>query len=226
MNQEKIGKFILELRTGKKMTQQELADKLNITDKAVSKWENGRCMPDLELIKPLCEILGVTINELLSGEKLTEENYQQKLEENMLRISLKDFKSNVLKGVKLFLFLVILVPFLTLAFILGYTIIQEYRYAHINVPSSEVNLEICKRESQNKIIYISAEHKGTKTLSLDTEIDEKRIMTLHTFRYRSVNAYEYPMIGYIGFNTSDFDEIYYDGKLVWNKDIELPLCEI
>ena len=68
MNQEKIGKFILELRKEKNMTQMELAEKIGVTDRAISKWENGRGMPDLSLLFPLCKELGVTINDLLSGE--------------------------------------------------------------------------------------------------------------------------------------------------------------
>lgn len=84
MEQEKIGKFILELRKEKNMTQQELADKIGVTDRAISKWENGRGMPDLSLMKPLCKELGITINELLSGEKIDKKDYQEKLEENIL----------------------------------------------------------------------------------------------------------------------------------------------
>ena len=84
MNQEKIGKFIAELRKEKNMTQNELANKLGITDRAISKWENGRGMPDLSLIKDLCKELDITINELLSGEKISKQEYQNKLEENML----------------------------------------------------------------------------------------------------------------------------------------------
>lgn len=84
MNQEKIGKFIAELRKEKNMTQIELADKLGVTDRAISKWENGRGLPDLSLIKPLCEELDITVNELLSGEKISKKDYQEKLEENIL----------------------------------------------------------------------------------------------------------------------------------------------
>lgn len=81
MNQEKIGNFILELRKEKNMTQQELADKIGVTDKAISKWENGRGMPDLSLMKPLYKELGITINELISGEIIDKKEYQEKLEE-------------------------------------------------------------------------------------------------------------------------------------------------
>jgi len=70
VNQEKIGRFIAELRKEKELTQIDLANKLGITDRAISKWENGRGMPDLSLIKPLSDELGITVNELLSGERL------------------------------------------------------------------------------------------------------------------------------------------------------------
>ncbi len=84
MNQDKIGKFIVECRKKKNMTQQELACKLGVSDRTVGNWENGRNMPDLSLFKPLCVELDISINELLSGEKLSKENYQEKLEENIL----------------------------------------------------------------------------------------------------------------------------------------------
>ena len=84
MNQEHIGKFIAECRKRKKITQSELAEKLGVTDRSVSKWENGKNMPDLSLFKPLCNILDITINELLSGEKLSKDEYQEKFEENIV----------------------------------------------------------------------------------------------------------------------------------------------
>ena len=84
MNQDKIGKFILECRKAKKLTQSELAEKLGVTDKSISNWENGRNMPDLSLFKPLCKILDITINDLISGEKVTKDKYQAKLEENII----------------------------------------------------------------------------------------------------------------------------------------------
>lgn len=84
MDQNKIGKFILELRKEKNMSQKELAQKIGVTDRAISKWENGRGMPDLSLMKPLCKELDITINDLLSGERIDEKDYQSKLEENIL----------------------------------------------------------------------------------------------------------------------------------------------
>lgn len=84
MNQEKIGKFIAKCRKDKKMTQSELAEKLGVTDKSIGNWENGRNMPDLSLFKPLCDELGITINDLLSGEKISKDKYQEKFEENIV----------------------------------------------------------------------------------------------------------------------------------------------
>ncbi len=84
MEQEKIGAFIKNRRKEKGLTQVELAEKLGVTDRSISKWENGKCMPDYSLFKSLCEELDITINELLSGEKISEEEYRKKLEENII----------------------------------------------------------------------------------------------------------------------------------------------
>lgn len=84
MNQEKIGKFIAECRKSKKLTQSDLAEKLGVTNKSISNWENGRNMPDLSLFKPLCELLDISINDLISGEEVTKDKYQKKLEENII----------------------------------------------------------------------------------------------------------------------------------------------
>ena len=74
MNQEKIGKFIANCRKQKNITQQELAEKLGVSDRTIGNWENGRNMPDLSLFKPLCKELDITLNDLMSGEKVNEKN--------------------------------------------------------------------------------------------------------------------------------------------------------
>ena len=86
MDQIKIGKFIAQMRMEKSLTQRELADTLCISDKTVSKWENGKGMPEVSLMMPLCEALDITANELLSGERLTQENYIKKAEENIMTL--------------------------------------------------------------------------------------------------------------------------------------------
>ncbi len=84
MNQEKIGKFIASCRKEQKLTQEQLAVKLGITSKAVSKWECGKGLPDASIMVELCTILKITVNDLLSGEKVDKEHYQKRLEKNII----------------------------------------------------------------------------------------------------------------------------------------------
>lgn len=86
MDQIKIGKFIAECRKAKSLTQVQLAEKLNITDRAVSKWETGKALPDSSIMLELCGILGITVNDLLNGERISSENYTQKVEAQMLEL--------------------------------------------------------------------------------------------------------------------------------------------
>ena len=84
MDQLKIGKFIADCRKRKNLTQMQLAEKLGITDKAISKWERGIAMPDSSIMLELCDILSISVNELLSGEKISMENNNQKNEQLLL----------------------------------------------------------------------------------------------------------------------------------------------
>lgn len=86
MDQIMIGKFIASERKKGGLTQKQLADKLGISDKTISKWETGNGFPEISLLLPLCEILEITANELLSGKRLSENEYKQKAEENMVNI--------------------------------------------------------------------------------------------------------------------------------------------
>lgn len=83
MNQEKIGKLIADCRKNINLTQAGLAEKLGVSDKSVSKWENGKCLPDVSLYKELCNILGITLNEFFAGEKINEGDYKDKADENL-----------------------------------------------------------------------------------------------------------------------------------------------
>ena len=84
MDQIKIGKFIASCRKDAGLTQAVLAEKLGISDRAVSKWENGKSMPDSGIMLDLCELLKINVNELLSGEKIMVESYDKRAEENLL----------------------------------------------------------------------------------------------------------------------------------------------
>ncbi len=89
MDQIKIGKFIASLRKEHNMTQLVLADKLGVSDRAISKWENGRGLPDISLMKPLCETLGITLDELLCGERIEKSDGLSISEQNVLKILLE-----------------------------------------------------------------------------------------------------------------------------------------
>lgn len=86
MDQIKIGKFIAETRKAQNMTQKQLANALSISDKTVSKWECGKGLPEVSLMLPLCDVLHITVNDLLSGARVSPINYQKKAEENMMNL--------------------------------------------------------------------------------------------------------------------------------------------
>ena len=86
MDQIKIGKFIADERKRKGYTQKQLSEKLAISDKTISKWERGNGFPEVSLLLPLCNELEITVNELLSGERVSEEDYHKKAEENMVNL--------------------------------------------------------------------------------------------------------------------------------------------
>ena len=97
IDQNKIGKFIAEKRKEKGLTQTELANVLGITDRAISKWENGRCLPDAGLIQDLCKTLGITVNDLFNGEVVDMKENEQKLEEHLLEMTkLKEERDRLL----------------------------------------------------------------------------------------------------------------------------------
>ena len=98
MNQIKTGKFIAECRKEKKLTQAQLAEKLNITARALSKLETGKSMPDSSIMLELCKILGITVNELLSGEKVSVDSLGKKADENLIALKRKE-ENNIAKNV-------------------------------------------------------------------------------------------------------------------------------
>ncbi len=96
MDQEKTGKFIARRRKEAGLTQAALGERLGVTDRAVSKWERGICLPDAALMLPLCQLLGITVNELLTGEEVIMENYKAKAEQNLLELRRQEENNRVL----------------------------------------------------------------------------------------------------------------------------------
>ena len=114
MNQEVIGKFIAKQRKLKELTQEELAEKLGITKNAVSKWERGLCLMDMSLLKPLSEILEVSVNDILAGEIINNKDIEKKSEENIIKLTelanLKSMKYGII-GMALFSIILMLISF-------------------------------------------------------------------------------------------------------------------
>lgn len=126
MNQVKIGKFIKECRTKNNLTQMQLAEKLGITDRAISKWENGRAMPDSAIMLDLCAELKITVNDLLSGEVVTMENYNENSEKIILEmVKEKEKKDKLLLKLEVLMGVVCIFIMLSLTFFASYVPMDE-----------------------------------------------------------------------------------------------------
>ena len=147
MNQEKIGKFIAKKRKEKNLTQIQFAEKLGVSDRSVSNWENGKNMPDVSLFPIISKELNITINDLMSGEIVEKKEYQQKFEENIIyTIDKKVKKENrLLKIILLTLFIIffVLVMFVSIESIYmksninSYPLIQKNYYDDIHVNDNQ-----------------------------------------------------------------------------------------
>lgn len=114
MDVMKIGAFIKSQRTELNMTQKDLAEKIGCTDKAISRWETGKGMPDSSFLVPLADMLGVTVNELLTGEKIPEETFTQKSEDNLV-VAVQKTEKAVKQGKTVKLFLIVAIIFCILS---------------------------------------------------------------------------------------------------------------
>ena len=121
MDQTRIGMFIAECRKKRNLTQMQLAEMLNITDRAVSKWENGRSMPDSSLMLPLCQILGISVNDLLHGEVIEMEDYKKKTEELLLEAAKQKEEAD-----KKLLLLEWVIGIFSVIILLGFIIVAAY----------------------------------------------------------------------------------------------------
>ncbi len=121
MDQIKIGRFIAEQRKKNNLTQMQLAEMLNVTDRAVSKWENGKSMPDSSIILPLCNVLKITVNDLFNGEIITMENYNEKSEKLILELAKQKQDSD-----KKMLELEILIGVFSVIILVGFTFVASF----------------------------------------------------------------------------------------------------
>ena len=128
MDQVKIGKFIAECRKEENLTQMQLAKKLNITDRAVSKWETGKAMPDSSIMRELCDALKITVNDLLSGEVVTMDNYNKELENNLLEmVKQKEEADKRLLKLEIVLGIIAVLPLIAAVIIAGIVPMEEWK---------------------------------------------------------------------------------------------------
>ena len=128
MDQVKIGNFIKECRKELGITQYELADKLNVSFKTISKWECGKGLPDVSLLLPLCNELKISVNELLSGERLLNEEYKEKAEDNLIDIIKKEREENKKKiMIEVLIGIPCIVSILSLFIMAGLLNIEDYQ---------------------------------------------------------------------------------------------------
>lgn len=127
MDQIKIGKFISNKRKEKNITQSELAELLGITDRAISKWENGICMPDASNILELCNILNITINDLFSGEVVDMKENEKKLEEHLLEMTrAKEQRDKELLTIEIFIGIIVSITMFTCIFIASFVQMENW----------------------------------------------------------------------------------------------------
>lgn len=153
MDQIKIGKFILNCRKEKSITQEQLAEKLGVTSKSISRWENGNTMPDYTLLKDLCNELDININELLSGEKIKGNDYMNKSEENLIKLRKQIDKRKKLLTIISYIFMAIIIIAFILNIVLNHIFLDDrhwniirytFLYSGITLVIVSVILELFK----------------------------------------------------------------------------------
>lgn len=191
MNTVEVGRFIAELRKEKELTQKQLAENLGVTDKAVSKWETGKCYPDIETIEKLSIIFDVSINEILSGKKINPENIQENADKNIV-LALKNTKRVKQKGQIIILILGII------SFIFGVIsliqVLNSEDYDHISLEMYSTNNSSVFNEISSAIykeFYISSETVCTESYirydsSGDITYIDMKLWDKHTFKEVSI----------------------------------------
>ena len=170
----KIGKYIAGKRKSLGMTQKQLAEKLGMSDKSVSKWERGVCLPDVSVYKELCSILGISLNEFLAGEDIAQENMIQKSETNIIEVITDNInKQKCLKVMKCILVFI----FICVVSVIGFTIYRLKKPQNFITPLAEDSIEM-------QTAKLLAGPDGAFIYKFITT-DEYKKLRLHIHRYES-----------------------------------------
>lgn len=131
MDQSKIGSFIAARRQAQGLTQRQVADRLSVSDKTISKWETGRGLPEVSLLLPLCEVLDITVNDLLTGETVSEARYREQAEENLLRLMQEAQENRRTMALSILMGSVTIVAMVALALLAGFLPIPAWARAAV-----------------------------------------------------------------------------------------------
>lgn len=191
MNENKTGVFISTLRKEKELTQAQLAEKLNVTDKAISRWETGKGMPDSSLLVPLANILGITVNELLTGERISEETFSKKSEDNLV-VAVQRTETAVKKGktVKLFLIIAVIICVFSISFLIKTVIDKQNTVTYVGdfrtknrISVTELLIDLDSRNS-----YFS---ENTVCTDIDIRLDENGNFKRAEIKMNDESMHEY-----------------------------------
>ena len=174
MDLVKIGKYVASKRKSLGMTQKQLAEKLGMSDKSVSKWERGVCLPDVSVYKELCSILGISLNEFLAGEDIAQENLIQKSETNIIEV-IKD-NINKEKCLKVMKYILLVISIFALS-VLGFAIYRLKKPQNYISPVAKDSIEMQTAE-------LLAGPDGAFVYKFITT-DEYKKLRLHIYRYES-----------------------------------------
>ncbi len=191
MNQEKIGKFIAQCRKEKNFTQQELAEKLGVSDRTIGNWENGRNMPDYSILKELCNTLDIDVNEFLSGEKIEKNEIQTHSIEN-LDLILKEYY-NMKKQKNIFKYIAITIGIMVISLIVFFSFIFVFMGG---LNKEEVTTDVKKYQ---EVIGVNANSKYKDKWGMTEEIFPKSIegLDVKDFKMVYLDAWDNQYLAYL-----------------------------
>lgn len=227
MNQEKIGKFISKLRKEKNLTQEELAEKLGVSSKSISRWENGKCMPDLSLLIPISKEFGITVNELISGEFIDKKDYQEKLEHNFIN-TIITLKREIYNKSKIIITTIILLCLSILLGIISFLLINEYKQKPIYLKYQQVDFKICEFDDDYYKVTLKTNYDdlGIHVNLTKNYNDKSLVITAYRTREENKNITLLKNYGYSNqLLEKSIEKIYYDSKLIWNNSIKVSKCK-
>ena len=224
MDKIKIGKFIAELRKEKGLTQEQLAEKLNVSNKSISRWENGNTMPDLSLIPLLSEVLDITINELINGGRIEKEDYQKRLEENII-LNMDLLKKKIKKILKNFIVIITSIVLLLIVGTISFLIYKESTYKRIYLLEKDIQINVCK---QKEWVSVVMRTKDNTPFLFDSYYDQNSNTYIieKVFKYNDEDNMKDLSSSSTMLFVDDIEFIIYNDKIIYQKGDNLDTCNL